>query len=59
LRRAVRNAKKPGIVAACFWCGHGYTQYDEQAVNEHLAKVCPNAPEELKAGATKTLAERV
>jgi hypothetical protein len=53
LRRAVRNAKKPGMVAACFWCGHGYTRYNHKIEDEHFASVCPNAPEELKANAKK------
>ena len=59
LRRAVRNASKPHMVAACFWCGHAYTKYTDEIVNEHLAKSCPNAPEALRAGATKALAEPV
>jgi hypothetical protein len=37
IRRAVRKAKKPGIVAACFWCGHGYTEYTHEKENEHFA----------------------
>lgn len=53
--RAVRNAKKPGVVAACFWCGHGYTEYNHRLEDEHFANVCPNAPEELKASAKKRL----
>jgi hypothetical protein len=55
LSRAVRNAKKPGIVAACFWCGYGYRRYDHQLEDEHFANVCPNAPEELKTSAKKRL----
>ena len=55
LRRAVRNAKKPGVVAACLWCGHGYPKYNHEIENEHFARVCPNAPQELKANAKKRL----
>jgi hypothetical protein len=55
LRRAVRNAKKPRMVAACFWCGHGYTEYTHEVEDEHFANVCPNAPGKLKADAKKRL----
>ena len=55
IRRAVRNAKKPCMVAACFWCGYGYTMYNHDIENEHFANVCPNAPRELKANAKKRL----
>ena len=55
IRRAVRKAKKPGMVAACFWCGHGYPKYNHKLENEHFANVCPNAPEPLKASAKKRL----
>jgi hypothetical protein len=55
LRRAVRNAKKPGVVAACLWCGYGYTMYNHEVEDEHFANACPNAPEELKANAKKRL----
>jgi len=55
LTRAVRNAKKPHMVAACFWCGHGYTTYNHDVENEHFAYSCSNAPEEIKASAKKRL----
>jgi hypothetical protein len=55
VRRAVRNAKKPGVVAACLWCGHGYSQYSHKLEDEHFANACPNAPEELRASAKKRL----
>jgi hypothetical protein len=55
LRRAVRNAKKPRIAAACFWCGHGYAEYTHEIEDGHFANVCPNAPEKLKADAKKRL----
>jgi hypothetical protein len=55
--RAIRNAKKPGIVGACLWCGHGYPEYSREIENEHFANVCPNAPEQLKADAKKRLGE--
>jgi deoxyribose-phosphate aldolase len=56
IRRAVRNAKKPGIVAVCLWCGHGYTKYNHEIIeDEHFANVCPNAPEPLKANAKRRL----
>jgi transketolase len=55
IRRAVRNAKKPHMVAACLWCGFGYTEYSHQLEDEHFAHGCPNAPEELKASAKKRL----
>jgi hypothetical protein len=41
LCRAVRKAKKPGVVAACFWCSFGYTKYNHKLENEHFANVCP------------------
>jgi len=59
LRRAARNAKKPGIVAACLWCGYGYPKYDHRLEDEHFSNVCPNAPEELKANARKRLGSHV
>jgi hypothetical protein len=55
IRRAVRKTKKRGVVAACLWCGHGYTEYNHELADEHFANVCPNAPEELKANAKKRL----
>jgi hypothetical protein len=55
LRRAVRKARKPGVAAACFWCGHGYAKYDHEMEDEHFAKGCPNAPERLRADALKRL----
>jgi hypothetical protein len=55
VRRAVRTAKKRGVVAACFWCGYGYTKYTHEIENEHFANVCPNAPETLKVWARKML----
>ena len=55
LKRAVRNAKKPHMAAACFWCGHGYTEYTHELEDRHFANVCPNAPDELKASAKMRL----
>jgi hypothetical protein len=55
LKRAVRNAKKPHMVAACLWCGFGYTKYSHEIEDEHFANVCPNAPKELKSNAKKRL----
>jgi hypothetical protein len=55
VRRAVRKGKKPGVVAVCFWCGHGYTKYSPELEDEHFAKVCLNAPETLKVQAVKRL----
>lgn len=55
LSRAVRKARKPGVVAACLWCGRGYTQYDHRLEDEHFANVCPNAPRELRENAKKRL----
>jgi glyoxylase-like metal-dependent hydrolase (beta-lactamase superfamily II) len=56
MRRAIRKAKKPGIVGSCFWCGHGYAEYTHEIEDEHFANMCPNAPEKLKADAKKRLA---
>ncbi len=52
---AVRNARKPSVVAACLWCRHGYTQYSHELEDHHSAHVCPSAPKELKASAKKRL----
>jgi len=43
------------VVAACLWCGHGYTEYTHELENEHFAYACPNAPKELRASAKKRL----
>jgi hypothetical protein len=42
-------------VAACFWCGHGYDEYNAKAEDEHFAYNCPDAPEELREHAKKRL----
>jgi len=55
LRRAVRKAKKRGVVAACLWCGYGNQKYNHEIEDEHFANACPNAPKELKANAKKRL----
>jgi hypothetical protein len=49
--------KKPGIVAVCFSCGYGYTEYSHEVQDEHFANVCPNAPEKLKVQAAKRLGQ--
>jgi hypothetical protein len=41
--------------AACFWCGHGYDEYNAKAEDEHFAYNCPDAPEELREHAKKRL----
>jgi hypothetical protein len=54
-RRAARKMRKPGIVAVCLWCGHGYTEYTSEIEDKHFADVCPNAPQELKVNAANRL----
>lgn len=47
--RALRNLKKPGVGAACFWCGHTYRsgEYSREAETAHLLR-CPEYPQEAK-----------
>jgi hypothetical protein len=42
--------------AACFWCGHGYEDYNTKAEDEHFAYHCPDAPVELRNIARASLA---
>jgi hypothetical protein len=42
-------------VAACFWCGHGYDEYNTKAEDEHFAHNCPDAPEGLRENAKRRL----
>ncbi len=41
--------------AACFWCGHGYDEYNAKTEGEHFAHNCPDAPEELREHAKTRL----
>jgi hypothetical protein len=47
--RALRNSKKPGVGAACLWCGHGYRsgEYSPETETAHLLE-CPEFPLEAK-----------
>jgi hypothetical protein len=47
--RALRNLKKPGVGAACFWCGHPYRrgEYGPEAESAHLLK-CTEYPQDAK-----------
>jgi hypothetical protein len=47
--RAVSNAKKPGVGAACFWCGHAYRlgEYSRETETAHLLE-CPEFPQDAK-----------
>lgn len=49
MSRSVSNAKKPGVGAACFWCGHAYRsgEYSREAESAHLLE-CPEFPLETK-----------
>jgi hypothetical protein len=41
--------------AVCFWCGHGYPEFNAKAEAEHFAHHCPDAQEELKENASRRL----
>jgi hypothetical protein len=47
--RALSSLKKPGVGAACFWCGHPYRlgEFGPEAESAHLLQ-CPEYPEEAK-----------
>jgi hypothetical protein len=47
--RALSGLKKPGVAAACFWCGHQYRsgEYSPETESEHLLQ-CSEYPQEAK-----------
>lgn len=47
--RALRNLKRPGVAAVCFWCGHTYRigEYSPDAESAHLLQ-CPEYPQDAK-----------
>lgn len=47
--RALNNLKKPGVAAACLWCGHRYRRdkYNPETETAHLLQ-CPEYPQEAK-----------
>jgi hypothetical protein len=47
--RALSNLNKPGVAAACFWCGHQYRigEYRPEAEDDHLLQ-CPEYPQDGK-----------
>jgi len=47
--RALSNLHKPGVEAACFWCGHQYGrgEYNPENESAHLLQ-CPEYPREAK-----------
>lgn len=54
MTRALSSLKKPGVGAACFWCGHPYRlgEYTPETVDAHLL-ACPEYPEEGKRSMRK------
>lgn len=53
--RVERANSQPRCVAWCWWCGHGYGRYTHQLEDAHFAFHCPDAPEELKQNARRSL----
>jgi hypothetical protein len=47
INRAVDNLEATRGVAACFWCGHTYREYDRDIEDAHLTE-CPEYPAESK-----------
>jgi hypothetical protein len=47
--RALSNSKKPGVAAACFWCGHQYRrgEYNPETESAHLLQ-CAEYPQDAK-----------
>ena len=47
--RALINLNKPGVAAACFWCGHQYRigEYRPETEDDHLLQ-CSEYPKEGK-----------
>jgi hypothetical protein len=47
--RGLSNLKKPGVGAACFWCGHQYHrgEYNPETEAAHLLK-CTEYPQGAK-----------
>jgi len=47
--RALSNLQKPGVGAACFWCGHPYRrgEYGPEAEDAHMLQ-CSEFPEDGK-----------
>jgi hypothetical protein len=47
--RALSSLKKPGVGAACFWCGHPYRsgEYSPETESDHLLQ-CPEFPQDGK-----------
>jgi hypothetical protein len=47
--RALSNLNKPGVAAACFWCGHEYRigEYSPETEDDHLLQ-CSEYPQDGK-----------
>ncbi len=47
--RALSNLNKPGVAAACFWCGHQYRrgEYSPEAESADLLQ-CREYPQDAK-----------
>jgi hypothetical protein len=47
--RALSNLNRPGVVGACFWCGHQYRrgEYSPETESDHLLQ-CAEYPQEAK-----------
>jgi hypothetical protein len=47
--RALINLNKPGVAAACFWCGHQYRigEYNPETESDHLLQ-CSDYPQDGK-----------
>src|SRR6267154_732772 len=47
--RALSNLNRPGVVGACFWCGHQYRrgEYSPETESDHLLQ-CSEYPQEAK-----------
>jgi hypothetical protein len=53
--RALSSLIKPGVGAACFWCGHPYRlgEFSSEAESAHLLQ-WPEYPQEAKRGMQKS-----
>jgi hypothetical protein len=49
------DADPEDVTGWCFWCDHVYVEYTRTTEDQHFARHCPDAPEELRENAKKRL----
>jgi hypothetical protein len=51
------DADSDSVTGWCMWCDHVYVDYNPTTEDQHFARHCPDAPQELKNSARARLAD--